>query len=46
MMETETPEIPNEILEPYPKDERSVVKMLLSMASAEMALEFAGEGDE
>jgi len=31
MMETELPEIPKEILEPYPKDERSIVKMFLSM---------------
>jgi len=37
-METETPEIPKEILEPYPKDERSIVKMLLSMTSTAMKL--------
>ena len=42
MMETETPEIPNEILEPYPKDERSIVKMLLSMTSAAVKLVSTG----
>ena len=38
MMETELPEIPKEILEPYPKDERSIVKMLLNMTSTAMKL--------
>ncbi len=38
MMKPETPEIPDEILEPYPKDERSLVKMLLSMTSAAVKL--------
>ncbi len=28
-METETPEIPKEIPDSYPKEERSIVKMLL-----------------
>ena len=37
-METETPEIPKEILEPYPKDQRSIVKMLLNMTSTAMKL--------
>ncbi|MCF8127214.1 MAG: XRE family transcriptional regulator [Deltaproteobacteria bacterium] len=37
-MKTETPEIPKEILEPYSKDERSVVKMLLSITSTAMKL--------
>ena len=38
MMETETPEILDEMLEPYPKDEWSVVKMLLGMTSAAVKL--------
>ena len=38
MMKTETPEIPDEILEPYPRDERSIIKMLLNMASAGVKL--------
>ena len=38
MMGTELPEIPKEILEPYPKDERSIVKMLLNMTSTAMKL--------
>ncbi len=33
-MGTEAPEIPKEILETYPRDERSVVKMLLDMTFA------------
>jgi transcriptional regulator with XRE-family HTH domain len=37
-METDTPEIPKEILEPYPKDQRSIVKMLLNMTSTAMKL--------
>jgi len=38
MKETEVSEIPKEILEPFPKDERSIVKMLLSMTSTAMKL--------
>ncbi|MCF8130374.1 MAG: helix-turn-helix domain-containing protein [Deltaproteobacteria bacterium] len=37
-MEPETPEIPKEILEPYPKEERSIVKLLLSMTTTAMKL--------
>ena len=37
-MEIETPEIPKEILYSYPKDERSIVKMLLNMTSTAMKL--------
>lgn len=37
-METEIPEIPKEILDSYPKDERSIVKMLLNMTSTAMKL--------
>ncbi len=37
-METEAPEIPKEILEPYPKDQRSIVQMLLNMTSTAMKL--------
>ena len=39
---TEPAEIPNEILEPFPKDERSIVKILLSMTSA--AMKFVSKG--
>lgn len=38
MMERELPEIPEEILESYPKDERSIVKMFLNMTSTAMKL--------
>lgn len=38
MMEREIPEIPEEILESYPKDERSIVKMFLNMTSTAMKL--------
>jgi transcriptional regulator with XRE-family HTH domain len=38
MMEKEIPEIPKEILESYPKDERSIVKMFLNMTSTAMKL--------
>lgn len=37
-MEREIPEIPEEILESYPKDERSIVKMFLNMTSTAMKL--------
>jgi transcriptional regulator with XRE-family HTH domain len=37
-MEPEIPEIPKEILAPYPKEERSVVKLLLNMTSTAMKL--------
>jgi transcriptional regulator with XRE-family HTH domain len=37
-METESTEIPEEILESYPKEERSIVKMLLNMTSTAMKL--------
>ena len=37
-MDSESLEIPNEILEPYPKDERSLVKILLNMTSTAMKL--------
>jgi transcriptional regulator with XRE-family HTH domain len=37
-METETPEITKEILDSYPKDERSIVKMLLNMTSTAVKL--------
>ena len=37
-MVTEATEIPNEILDPYPKDDRSLIKMLLSMTSTAIRL--------
>ena len=37
-MGTEPPEIPKELLETYPKDERSIIKMLLNMTSTAMKL--------
>ena len=37
-MKTEDAEITEELLEPYPKDERSIVKLLLSMTSTAMKL--------
>ena len=37
-MKTEPTEIPDEILQPYSKDERSIVKILLSMTSTAMKL--------
>jgi transcriptional regulator with XRE-family HTH domain len=37
-MEREIPEIPEELLDSYPKDERSIVKMFLNMTSTAMKL--------
>jgi len=37
-MEREMPDIPEELLDSYPKDERSIVKMFLNMTSTAMKL--------
>ena len=37
-MKTDTPEIQEEILKSYPKDERSIIKILLNMTSTAMKL--------